>query len=252
MTVIKIRLHIFRQSFSTTNTFLKESSHWLSETIEVPSEKPVSLKEFLEFFALDTLHLHGSVSCLPQLIDFDDMEKLNNRNWNESLTRLVMHNSGNWSRNDTVLLFLNIFDVAPSLQNISSEFEMLFYVKLHLINPIDNSVGVTIHTFRLSDIQLQKTLNDVVKRILMVKVSKSIEIANMPANCKYQMFTMKRDGALPINSEESRLIIPLFIERRRNGLPDPNKLIVLIHSFSILNVNQIGGQVFSGTLTRPC
>ena len=251
MNVIKVKLHIFRQSFSTLSTFLYESTHWESDTIDIPSETQHSLKDFLQHFVPEALHLYGPVSCLPQLIDFYNLEKLNIRNLNESVSSFVQQNNRNWSQNDTLLMFLNIFNVTPSLQNISPGLQMVFYVKLHLINPIDNSVGVTIYTFWLSDQQLQKTLNDVVKHILMVKINKSREIANMRTNCKYQMFTMKRDGALPVFSEESELNIPQFIERRKTDLPDPNKLIVLVHAFAIRKVNQVGGQVFSGTIIRP-
>ena len=48
---------------------------------------------------------------------------------------------------------------------------------------------------------------------------------------------MKRDGASPVSSEEEQLNIPQFVQRRRSNLPDPNKLIVLVHAYFIQKVD---------------
>ena len=156
MTTIKIKLHIFRQSFSTLNTFLKESTHLEFDTIEIAPGTQLSFKDFLQNYAQEALHYSGPVSCLPQLIDFDNRWKVLSTNWNAPVSGFVQLNSGQFSRDDTLVMFLNIFNVAPCPQEFLPEFQVVLHVKCHLINPFDHSVRVPIHTIYLSDQQLQE------------------------------------------------------------------------------------------------
>ena len=177
MNVSKIKLFICRQSFSTSDTFLKEST-LKSYTISIPSDSQVSLKSLLELYARETLHLSGVVSCLPRLINYENRWKLVSRNWNEPVFSLVQPNSGHFSQNDTLVWYLNIFNVAHSLQNTLPEYRLDFYLKLHLINPIDNRISLKMRALSFQNQQLQKSLKDVVKYIVMAKVYEYREIVN--------------------------------------------------------------------------
>ena len=234
MTTIKIELHLIRQSFSTLNTCLNETTRWESDTIEIASETQQSLKDFLQHFAQETLHLSGSVSCLLQMIDIKNqlIFKIKGDSWNESVSSLFMQNREHCSSDNALVMILNVFTVDPSPQNTLQDFRVEICVKLHLFNPYDNKREVVARNYLLKDQQLQWTVVEAVDSHVKFTVGETKEEFDKFVNPVFEFFTIKRDGASPVYSEESKLSVTQFIEGRKTNLPDPSKLIVLVHAFS--------------------
>ena len=234
MTTIEIELHVIRQSFLTLDTFLNEPRHWESDTIKIASERQQSLKDFLQKYAQETLHSSGPVSCLPQLIDIKNLLiiELKSDAWNESAYSFVQRYEEQCSHDDTLVVMLNIFTVGPSPQNTLQVFRAEICVKLHLFNPNDNKREVVVRHYLLKDQQLQWTVVEAADNHVKYTAGKSKEEFDKFANPVFQLFTIKHDGASPVLPEESKLNMTQFIQSRKTDLPDPNKLIVLVHAFS--------------------
>ena len=102
MSIIGIELHIFRQNFSSVETF-RESFKHESMLVDRGSESPHSIKFFLEKCALhldpqcanENLQLSGPVSCRPQFIDVKNLSffKLGSEDWIKSVSSFARHNS---------------------------------------------------------------------------------------------------------------------------------------------------------------
>ena len=249
MSAIGIDIHIFRQNLSPEAEDIFESFSRDSRSIaDGTVVQYQSIKQLLEnSIAKEKMVQTGQMSqsnvcCILQLLYTEELLVLNldMYDWNERVSHFVERNKGFCTHDRKLVLLLNFFTIVPiSPLRTVNEFSVFICVKQPHFNSNDNQLAEPkINRFLLMYRRSEPLVGALEEFMKIAEDDLNVDINSIEKK-KYEVFTVKSYGVVPVGSRECKLGISQFVKYRMTNLPDPSSLIILVHAFYIRKVNQV-------------